>query len=124
MTFVVQQGPAKSRLLPTNTPTVYDLAPVNAKAMLNVMDVMLAFTDFDRPFAAPPGSPAERLKTLRDGFQKMLTDPGFVSEAKKLVDWDGTSHLSGTELQKIIDKTISQPADMIKRIKDILKEAG
>jgi tripartite-type tricarboxylate transporter receptor subunit TctC len=124
MTFVVQQGPAKSRLLPINTPTVYDLAPVNAKAMLNVMDVMLAFTDFDRPFAAPPGLPAERLKTLRDGFEKMLSDPGFVSEAKKLVDWDGTSHLSGAELQKIIHKTISQPADMIKRIKDILKEAG
>jgi len=124
MTFVVQQGPAKSRLLPTNTPTVYDLAPVNAKAMLNVMDVMLAFTDFDRPFAAPPGLPAERLKTLRDGFENVLTDPGFVSEAKKLVDWDGRSHLSGAELQKIIDKTISQPADMIKRIKDILKEAG
>jgi tripartite-type tricarboxylate transporter receptor subunit TctC len=124
MTFVVQQGPAKSRLLPTNTPTVYDLAPVNAKAMLNVMDVMLAFTDFDRPFAAPPGLPAERLKTLRDGFENVLTDPGFVSEAKKLVDWDGTSHLSGAELQRIIDKTVSQPADMIKRIKDILKEAG
>jgi tripartite-type tricarboxylate transporter receptor subunit TctC len=124
MTFVVQQGPAKSRLLPTNTPTVYDLAPANAKAMLSVMDVMLAFTDFDRPFAAPPGLPAERLRILRDGFDKMLTDPGFVSEAKKLVDWDGASHLSGAELQKIIDKTISQPADMIKRIKDILKEAG
>lgn len=89
-----------------------------------MMDVMLAFTDFDRPFAAPPGLPAERLKTLRDGFEKMLSDPGFVNEAKKLVDWDGSSHLSGMELQKIIDKTVSQPADMIKRIKDILKEAG
>ena len=124
MTFVVQQGPAKSRLLPNHTPTVYDLAPANAKAMLSVMDVMLAFTDFDRPFAAPPAVPAERLRILRDGFEKMLTDPGFVSEAKKLVDWDGTSHLSGAELQKTIDKTISQPAEMIKRIKDILKEAG
>jgi hypothetical protein len=124
MTFVVQQGPAKSRLLPAHTPTVYDLAPANAKATLSLMDVMLAFTDFDRPFAAPPGVPAERLRILRAGFERMLTDPGFVSEAKKLVDWDGTSYLNGADLQKKLDNTVTQPADVIKRIKEILKEAG
>ena len=68
--------------------------------------------------------PADRVKTLRDGFEKMLTDAGFLVEAKKLVDWDGTSYLNGAELQKRIDKTVSQPADVIKRIKEILKEAG
>ena len=124
MTIVVQQGPAKSRLLPPSTPTVYDLAPASAKPTLNLMDVMVAYTDFDRPFAAPPGMAADRLAVLRDGFEKMLTDPGFLLEAKKLVDWDGTSYLNGVELQKKIAKTISQPAEIIQRVKDILKEAG
>jgi hypothetical protein len=54
----------------------------------------------------------------------MLTVPGFLTEAKKLVDWDGASYLSGIELQKKIDKTVSQPTDVIKRIKDILKDEG
>ena len=88
------------------------------------MDIMAAYTDFDRPFATSPGIPSDRLKILRDGFEKMLTDPGFLTEAKKLVDWDGASYLSGADLQQRIDKTVSQPADVIKRIKDILKDEG
>ncbi len=124
MVFVVQQGPSKSRLLPQTTPTVYDLAPSTAKAALSLMDVMVAYTDFDRPFAAPPAIPKERLQVLRDAFEKMLEDANFMLEAKKLVDWDGTSHLSGVELQMKIDKTITQPAGVIKRIKDVLKESS
>ncbi len=45
-------------------------------------------------------------------------------EAKKLVDWDGTSHLSGVELQTKIAKTITQPPNVIQRIKDVLKESS
>ena len=124
MAFVVQQGPGKSRLLPQSTPTVYDLAQSTAKATLNLMDVMVAYTDFDRPFAAPPTIPKNRLQMLRNGFEKMLTDASFLMEAKKLVDWDGTSFLNGMELQRKIEKTVTQPPDVIKRIQDILKESS
>ena len=88
------------------------------------MDVMVAYTDFDRPFAAPPGIPKDRLQILRDAFEKMLTDASFLTEGKKLIDWDGSSYLNGADLQKKIDKTISQPPEVIKRIKDILKETS
>ena len=59
---------------------------------------------------------------LRDGFQKMLKDADFAAEAKKLIDWDGISHLTGEQLQKRIAETVTQPPDMIKRIKQILEE--
>jgi tripartite-type tricarboxylate transporter receptor subunit TctC len=124
VTFLVQQGPSKSRLLPQSTPTVYELAPPAAKQTLSLMDIMVAYTDFDRPFATPPGVPKERVQMLRDGFEKMLADPGFINETKKLVDWDSTSFLNGADLQKRIDKVVSQPPEVIKRIKEILKEAG
>ena len=120
VTFLVQQGPKKSRVLPGEVPTVYELASANAKPVLNLMSVMLAFTEFDRPFAAPPDLPAQLLQTLRDGFEKMLADPGFSAEAKKLVDWDG-SYLNGEQLQKRIESTVSQPPEVIKRIKQILQ---
>ena len=58
VTFVVQQGPKKSRVLPPEVPTVHELATADAKPVLNLMSVMLAFTEFDRPFAAPPELPA------------------------------------------------------------------
>lgn len=120
MSFIVQQGPKKSRVLPQDVPTVYELAPASAKPTLNLMDVMLAYTEFDRPFAAPPGTPPELLRTLREGFEKMLADPAFAADARKLVDWDG-SFLNGDQLQRRIEKVVTQPTEVVKRIKEILQ---
>jgi len=120
MNFVVQQGPKKSRVLPPDLPTVDELATPQAKPVLNLMDVMLAYTEFDRPFAAPPGTPVEHLKTLREAFVKMLADPGFTADAKKLVDWDGSS-MGGEQLQKRIERAVTQPPEIIKRVKEILQ---
>jgi len=87
------------------------------------MDVMLAYTDFDRPYAAPPGVAKERLQILRESFERMLKDTEFAAEAKKLLDWDGTTYLSGEQLQKKIDATVTQPPEIIKRVKEILEES-
>ena len=120
MTLVLQQGPKKSRVLPQGLPTVHELAAPEAKVVLNLMDVMLAYTEFVVPFAAPPETPVERLRTLRSGFEKMLADPEFAAEAKKLVDWDG-SFLTGEQLQSRIDKIVNQSPETLKRIKEILQ---
>ena len=122
VTFVVQQGPERSALLPP-VPTVAEVARPEAKPYLNLMNVMLAYTEFDRPFAAPPGLPKERLQALREGFERMLKDSDFTAEAKKLLDWDGATYLSGEQLQKKIIDTVTQPPDIIKRIKEILAES-
>jgi tripartite-type tricarboxylate transporter receptor subunit TctC len=122
VTFILQQGPEKSPLIPP-VPTVYELAPPQAKPTVDLMGVMLAFTEFDRPFAAPPGMPKERLQILRDAFLKMLKDGEFSAEAEKLLDWDGSSHMTGEQLQKRIETAMNQPAEVIKRIKEILTES-
>jgi tripartite-type tricarboxylate transporter receptor subunit TctC len=122
VTFVLQQGPEKSRLLPP-IPTVSELAPPEAKPMVGLMNIMLAYTEFDRPFAAPPNVPSERLQILRESFERMLKDAEFAAEAKKLLDWDGASFLSGEQLQKKLEATISQPPEVLKRVKEILEES-
>jgi tripartite-type tricarboxylate transporter receptor subunit TctC len=121
VTFILQQGPQKSRLLPP-VPTVAELASAQAKPFVDLMDVMLAYTEFDRPYAAPPGMPRERLQVLRESFERMLRDPEFVAEAKKLLDWDGTTFLTGEDLRKKIEMTVTQPPAIIKRIKEVLEE--
>jgi tripartite-type tricarboxylate transporter receptor subunit TctC len=121
VTFVLQQGPEKSVLLPP-VPTVAELARPEAKPYLDLMNVMLAYTEFDRPFAGPPGIPNERLQILRESFERMLKDAEFAAEAKKLVDWDGATYLSGEQLQKKMIATVTQPPEVIKRIKEILAE--
>jgi len=60
VSFLVQQGPVKSRLLPQTVPTVYELAAASAKSSVNLMDIMVAYTDFDRPFATGPAVPRQR----------------------------------------------------------------
>jgi len=121
VTFVLQQGPEKSDLIPP-VPTVYELAPAGARSDVELMGVMLAFTEFDRPFAAPPAVPADRAQILRDSFTKMLKDAEFTAEARKLLDWDGSSHMTGEQLQRKIAETMNRPADVIKRIKEILTQ--
>ena len=121
VTFVLQQGPEKSVLLPP-VPTVSELARPEAKPYLDLMNVMLAYTEFDRPFAGPPGIPNERLQILRESFERMLKDAEFAAEAKKLVDWDGATYLSGEQLQKKMIATVTQPPEVIKRVKEILAE--
>jgi hypothetical protein len=44
-----------------------------------------------------------------------------LGKQKKLVDWDGASFLTGANLQKRIETVVSQPPEVIKRIKEILK---
>jgi tripartite-type tricarboxylate transporter receptor subunit TctC len=122
VTFILQQGPEKSPLIPP-VPTVYELAPPEAKSSVDLIGVMLAFTEFDRPFAAPPAVPKERLQLLRESFLKMLKDKEFAAEAKNLIDWDGSSYLSGEQLQKTIEATMNQPPEVIKRIQEILGQS-
>jgi tripartite-type tricarboxylate transporter receptor subunit TctC len=122
VTFILQQGPEKSPLIPP-VPTVYELASPEAKPSVDLMGVMLAFTEFDRPFAAPPAVPQERLQILREAFLRMLKDKEFAAEAKNTLDWDGSSYMSGEQLQKKIETTMNQPPDVIKRIKEILTES-
>lgn len=121
VTFVIQQGPEKSRLLPP-VPTVTESAPPEGKPFVNLMGIVLAYTEFDRPFAAPPGMPKDRLQILRDSFERMLKDSEFANEAKKQLDWDGTAFLTGEQMQKKIEVTVTQPPDVIKRIKEVLAE--
>jgi tripartite-type tricarboxylate transporter receptor subunit TctC len=121
VTFVVQQGPEKSRLLPP-VPTVTELAQPEGAPFVNLMNVVLAYTEFDRPYAAPPGVPKERLQTLREGFERMLKDPEFLAEAKKQLDWDGSTFLTGEQMRQKIEATVTQPPEVIKRIKEVLAE--
>ncbi len=122
VTFVLQQGPERSALLPP-VPTVAELASAEAKPYLNLMNVMLAYTEFDRPYAAPPGVPRDRLQILRASFERMLKDAEFAADTKKLLDWDGATFLSGEQLQKKIEVTVTQPREVVKRIKEVLAES-
>lgn len=50
------------------------------RQVLRLMDARQAS---GRPYAAPPGVPADRLAALRRGFAETLKDPAFLADAKR-----------------------------------------
>jgi len=65
-----------------------------------------------------PGTPPERIKTLRAAYDKALKDPELLREAEKgKMDVDPTS---GEELEALIKKIMDQPKDVLARVKKML----
>jgi tripartite-type tricarboxylate transporter receptor subunit TctC len=83
-----------------------------------VAEVILAGESFGRPIVATPGTPPDRLKTLREAFNKAMKDPELLAEAKKgRMDVDPES---GENLEKLATRILDQPPDVIARVKKIL----
>lgn len=56
---------------------------VKGKDNLATYKTWVASYEFQRPITLPPGSPPERLQTLRKAFAATLRDSEFLAEAKK-----------------------------------------
>jgi tripartite-type tricarboxylate transporter receptor subunit TctC len=72
-----------------------------------------------RPFAAPPGVPAEQTKMLRAAFMAAHKDPNYVKDMRKLgMD---ISPKSGEEVEKIVARIMSTPKPLLARYKEIIE---
>jgi tripartite-type tricarboxylate transporter receptor subunit TctC len=80
--------------------------------------VLLSPDNIGRPLATSPGVPAERVKLLREAFNKALTDAEFLAEAKRR-GWE-IERVTGEELEAIGKRVMAQPADVVERMKKIL----
>jgi tripartite-type tricarboxylate transporter receptor subunit TctC len=117
--ILMQTGRKRDAKMP-NVPTIHELmseykTPENTRALAVAI---LASGDLGRPFVTPPGIPADRLKVLRDGFRKTMSDPAFLADvkAKKLK----TDPDYGEELEALAKQAVSQPRETIERIKKLL----
>ena len=115
---LVQTGRKRDPRLP-DTPTIYELmdkykAPDSDRRLAAVV---LANGDMGRPIIMPPGVAPERVKIMRDAFSKAMADPQLLAEAKKKkLEVDPTG---GEELQSIAKEIMSQPPDVIERLKGL-----
>jgi tripartite-type tricarboxylate transporter receptor subunit TctC len=80
--------------------------------------VILTAATLGRPVTAPPETPAERVKILREAYAKALGDPELLDEASKR-NWD-VEPVSGAELESRSKEVIAQPAEVIERMKWVL----
>jgi tripartite-type tricarboxylate transporter receptor subunit TctC len=104
----------------TEVPTVHELMAEykTPESMRGLASLMLASGDFGRPIIATPGTPAERVKLLRDAFAKTLRDSEFLDEAKKKrLEVDP---MPGEDLEALAKEVLSANKDLVERMEKLL----
>jgi tripartite-type tricarboxylate transporter receptor subunit TctC len=103
-----------------DTPTIYELMDKykTDTAARSLAKVILAAGDFGRPLVAPPGVPADRVKILRESFEKTLNDTAFQAEAeKRRLEIDPTT---AQEMETLAKEVIATPPDVVARMRKLL----
>lgn len=114
---VLFQGGAKPDPDLQGVPFVTDLAqtPQDKQAI----EFLYIGQGIGRPFIAPPGLPADRLRMLRDAFDATMKDPAFVAEVKKRKY--SLDPESGSDLEALIKKAYATPKPIVERIAKLIQ---
>jgi len=80
-----------------------------------IADLIFRQTELSKPFAAPPGTPKDRVAALRKALMDSMTDPAMIAESQKM----------NTELSAIPGENVAQMfAEFLKTPKDLAKKAA
>jgi tripartite-type tricarboxylate transporter receptor subunit TctC len=94
-----------------DVPTARELA-TNAedRALIEFAELPLLIA---RPFATPPGVPADRLEMLRTAFSKAVADPQYIAEGSKLRL--ELTPADGATVSKLVTSITKAPASVVER---------
>ena len=73
-----------------------------------------------RPFAGPPGIPADRFKALRAAFDTTMKDPEFLASMKKAKV--NVKPRGGAAIDKLLADVANTPQDLVKQLQKVVKE--
>jgi tripartite-type tricarboxylate transporter receptor subunit TctC len=83
------------------------------------VELIVSQQQFQRPYIAPPGVPAEQANALRAAFEATMKDPQFLEDAAKTrIDINA---LSGAKVQELVERIYATPNNVVDRAKDLLK---
>jgi tripartite-type tricarboxylate transporter receptor subunit TctC len=118
---IVQTGAKKDPRI-ADAPTLVELMDKRKTSAFSrsVAKVMLVSATLGRPMVSTPGTPQDRVKTLREAYLKAFSDPEAIQEAKKgRMDLQA---LPGAEVETQIREVMNQPKDVIERVKKLSGE--
>jgi tripartite-type tricarboxylate transporter receptor subunit TctC len=116
LNVLIQTGLRKEPDLP-EVPLLSDLVKGDLKkeAVARFMSLAVSVA---RPFAAPPGVPADRVTVLRRAFDATMADPDFRAEAVRLNS--DIDPMSGLETQQAIAAILETPKPVIAEVQEAL----
>lgn len=117
---VLMQSGAKRDARLKEAPTIYELmdkykTPDGGRSLAKVV---LSAGEFGRPLVTPPGVPADRLKVLRDAFDKAVNDPALQAAAeKRKLEMDPAS---GAELETLAKEVMAASPEVVEKMQKLL----
>jgi tripartite-type tricarboxylate transporter receptor subunit TctC len=117
---VLMQSGAKRDPRLKDVPTLYELmdkykTPPQSRSLAKVI---LSAGEFGRPLVTPPKVAPDRLKILREAFDKAINDPALKAAAeKRRLDLDPAS---GVELESLAKEVMATPSDVVERVEKLL----
>ena len=113
---VLQLSPKPHTALP-DVPLAISLAKTD-EARLLIKTGIHDPARLTRIYALPPGTPPERVETLRTAFMKTMRDPQFLADAKKTrLDIDPSP---GTEVLEVVKSLDALSPETVQKLKAIL----
>lgn len=113
--ILAQFAAAKHPDLP-DVPFILDYAKTEADRQ--IVDLLLAPNEMGRPYFAPPGIPADRLETLRRGFDAAAKDPQLIAEATK--QNLAVRPMSGEAIATMVQRVYATPRPVVEIAKKIV----
>jgi tripartite-type tricarboxylate transporter receptor subunit TctC len=117
---LLQAGKTRDRRL-VNVPTIYELMDKYRTSEIGrrLVQVVLSGDELGRPMAAPPGVPPDRVKILRQAYNKALKDPDLIGEvSRSRLDMEPST---GEEIQSLFTEVMDQPPDVVNLVKKVVQ---
>lgn len=115
LNYIAHMSDTKAPELP-QVPTLSEFANERQKQVLRLVT---SRQTMGRPFAAPPGVPADRAQALRRAFDATLRDPAFLAEAEKLKL--EVNPVSGEDVERLVRDLYASPKDVIEETRAAIK---
>jgi tripartite-type tricarboxylate transporter receptor subunit TctC len=115
---LVQAGNKRDPRLP-DTPTIFELMDKykTSEVGRRFAQVLLAGDELGRPMVAPPGVPPERVKILREAYDRALKDSELLDEVKRSrLDMEP---ITGQEIDAIYKDLMDQPPAVVELVKKL-----
>ena len=115
LSILVQIGLTKAPDLP-DVPLLMDLAQNESDRA--VLKLLSASTTIGRPIFTTPQAPADRVRVMRESFEKMVRDTAFLEQARR--ESFDINPVSGEELQRIVAEIVATPKSITDRLQDVI----
>jgi tripartite-type tricarboxylate transporter receptor subunit TctC len=109
---IVQLNLTKSPELP-EVPAITEFA--TSETQRQILKLVLSRQNMARPFAAPPGLPADRAAALRAAFDRTMADQEFIAEARAA--GLEVNPVSGVEIERLVGELYQTPPDVVAKAK-------